>query len=256
MNTPLALTTPHITWIGNTELSIERPPSLQPVLSELSAMGYTIKNLREDDYRKKKGVTIEQMEQEGYSLWYASLQGIERGKCGSCRAYISVGGIRSHGHRCELCGAVTYLEMQDGSMIRFAFPEPGFPPPELVMEVSWWDSEHADLYLYPEPQESREWGVLTGEQAVKHLMDHHACWEHAEIGRKALIKVKYADSPLTSGHRDDTIEVRGVTNHYWNHMIVRLWKGKEYREWDQLPVPEGISIYESWHQRETVDAAT
>src|SRR5690606_40187283 len=62
---------------------------------------------------------------------------IGKGKCNSCESLIDTTGIRSHGHTCEVCGEVTYLEMIEGSTIRFSFhgEERTMLGPELNMEV-------------------------------------------------------------------------------------------------------------------------
>lgn len=244
----LELKTPEITWIGR-DLYIEQPDALMPVLDELRAIGYEVKDCRKDEDRERKSVPVEQQEQEGWYLWYAHLTDIRRGKCNSCQSYIATQGIQSHGHTCEVCGAITYLNIQDGSSVRFSFVgEHGYFPPELNMKAYRWDVEQADLYLYPEPLEHGGWGILKGEKAQEYLMLHQDKWEQVELDGKPYLKVKYADSPWTKDHEGvDTIDVRDIYGHYWNHKIVRLWQGQEYSEWGDFPLPESVIGYESWH---------
>jgi hypothetical protein len=49
------------------------PAALEALLAELRTIGYQIDNLREADYRKKDDVSVETMEKNGWSLWYAHL---------------------------------------------------------------------------------------------------------------------------------------------------------------------------------------
>ena len=248
MNDPdLQFKTPGTVWVGH-DLYIDRPEAVQPLLAELREIGYEIKDCREDYRRKEHGVSVEQMEKDGAYLWYAHLNDIRRGKCGSCQSYISTQGIGHHGHVCEVCGAITYLHIKDGSGVRFSFAgEAGFLPPQLQMKAYKWDAEQGHLYLYPEPLKSGSWGVRSGDEALDLLAKHQDKYERVDLDGKALLKMRYADSWEAKDHEQDSIEVSEVYDHYWNHKIVRLWEGKEYGEWGNFPLPESMVIYEAFH---------
>ncbi len=246
----LQLKTLGAVWVG-WDLYIDRSEAVEPALNELRAIGYTVESLREDEHRHEEGTTVEQMEKGGWSLWYCRLTDIRRGKCSTCQAYISEQGIRSQGHTCENCGAITYLEIQDGSLVRFNFVgEEGYFPSELQMKAYYWDADQSDLYLYPDfPEQRGGWGVLHGDKTQEYLAKHQDKWERVERDGNTYLKVRYVKSSWTKDHEGvSTIDVRDISNHYWGHKIVRLWEGKEYSEWDtKFPVPESISVLEAWH---------
>ena len=240
----LTFNTRGATWIADS-LYVESPEALDSVLNEIRTVGYNVENLRECDSRAKDGTTVDQMEKDGWSLWYCSLKDIRYGKCGSCNEYISIRGILSHGHQCEKCGVVTYLDMIEGSRVRFHFAGDEAWFRHLEMKVYFWDADHGDLYLYPDPIETGSSITLSGERAQAYLQEFKDKWEEVVYEGKILYKVKY----LNSSYVEDisTINVSETMKHHWNHKIVTLWNRKEYSEWESLPVPECFSIYETWH---------
>lgn len=228
-------------------LYVKTPEALERLLNELRDAGYTVDNLREAKHREGRA-TVEQMEQNGWSLWYASIRSdIRRGKCQSCESYIELRGIRSHGHTCEVCGEVTYLDYVDGSRIRFEFLNEAYRgvmfAPQLHMTVQRWDTDEGYLYLYREFHEGGL-SVVTGERAEQYLAENSELWEQVEEDGNALLKVRYPNP----WRRDEAaIEPYDSSGHYSNYREVKVWQGEEYREWDRLPVPESMSIYEAWH---------
>lgn len=223
------------------------PEALKRLLAQLKEVGYEVDNLREDKHRRdNRGATVEQMEKNGWSLWFAALRNLNFGLCGSCNQLISTNGIRSHGHKCEKCGAVTYWELVDGSTIRFAFMEEdrGMFSPELNMKVKRWDTEKGYLYLYPEFLDRGGLSVVSGANAQAYLDRNKDKWEYGSDGDERLIVIKY---DLQWNSKTATINAHDHYGSQWNHKIVKIWKGKQYSEWDRLPVPEMINIYESWH---------
>lgn len=229
------------------DLYVKTPEALERLLNELREAGYTVDNLREAEHREGRA-TVEEMEKNGWSLWYASIRGdISRGKCNSCSSYISRTGIQTHGHTCEVCGEVTYLYIVDGTRIRFEFLNDVYREvmfaPQLNMTAQRWDTEEGYVYFYWEFHEGGL-SAVTGERAEQYLAQNSHLWEKVEEDGKVLLKVRYPNP----WRRDDAaIEPYESYGHYSNYQEVKVWKGQEYREWDHLPVPESMSIYESWH---------
>jgi len=227
-------------------LYVKNPVALERLLTELRKEGYVIENLRNAEYRKSDNVSVEEMEKNGWSLWFAKLPDIRYGLCGSCQQLISVSGIRTHAHKCEKCGAVTYYELIEGSTLTFVFNndgETGFFTPQLRMKVKMWDIENGNLCLYPEFLEGGL-SVVTGKRAEDYLKRNKGKWSYGLIGGEKMIIIKY---DFQWDRRTAMIEPYDSNGHVWNHKIVKVWDGKQYDDFDHLPVPESISIYESWH---------
>ncbi|QQG42118.1 MAG: hypothetical protein HYV90_02270 [Candidatus Woesebacteria bacterium] len=228
------------------DIYAKTPEALNRLLKELRKSGYEVEDLRQSDYRKKDGVPVATMEINGWSLWFAKLPNLRFGICGTCHQQISTTGIQSHGHKCEKCGAVTYYELVDGSTFTFVFnndEERGMFAPELRMKVKEWDTENGILYLYPEFLKGGL-SVVTGEKAEAYLKRNEGKWSYGSVGQGKLIAIKY---DLNWNRNTAVIEPYDHYGSYWNHKIVKVWKGKQYAEYDRLPIPETISIYESWH---------
>lgn len=252
-DTSIALqASPHYVWITDA-LYVTEPEALTPLLDELQSMGYSIEDNRDEAKQTRAGRTViprEEMEQEITPLWFAKLPDMQQGKCGSCGQYISVWGIRSHGHRCEHCGTITYLEIQDGSTVEWYFKTTDSMPRRLYMKAYKWDAEQGLLYLYPETESSR-WLALTGEKAQEYLQYHSDKWHVEEHDGHSLLVAKYRSYAQRKADNDtevsDEIEVMDISSHFINHSIVKLWQGQEYSEWGDLPMPKYLSIYEAWH---------
>lgn len=226
------------------KLHVETQPALEILLKELKQIGYTIKDLRESNYRKDGYVSVETMEKNGWPLWEASLD-VRRGKCKSCNGFIELSCIQSHGHRCELCGAVTYYEIIDGSEIRFSFVEKveSYSFFDISMKARRWDTETGYLYLYPEVADGL-W--LRGEAAEQYFKAKKDEWEEVEEDGRKFIKLRYIDPVNTD--EAPVIKISEIFGHYSNHEIVLVWEGKEYDEFSpDFPVPQSISIHETWH---------
>jgi len=228
------------------DLYVKTPKALKTLLADLCKRGYEIKDLRKDEHRHDRGATVKQMEENGWSLWYASLPDLRRGKCKSCGSLISVVGVHSHGHKCEVCGEVTYYDLVDGSTLTFVFNddgERGFMSPQLRMKVRFWDVESGILYLYPEFLEGGL-SVVTGERAEAYLKRNSNSWRYGSVGDGKVIAIDYS---FQWNRATAKIEPYDSYGHYWNCSIVKVWEGKEYSEFDRLPIPESMSIFEAWH---------
>ncbi len=240
-------------WVAG-DLYCKTPEALEIALETLRTTGYTVTDQRIDGYSIKEGrTTPEQMEQNGWSLWYARLEDIDRGKCKSCQSYISRQGIRMHGHTCEACGEVTFYEMVEGSTISFRFvsTEHGWFDPYLRMTVKRWDTDGGWLYLRREI-EPAGWAMMTPEQAEVYLDEHCDKWELVDEDGQQLIKLRFHMRHFGDPVDDQTvIEPKDIFGHHINYDEVKVWESKEYSQYafgdKRLPIPESISVYESWH---------
>ncbi|MDO8559010.1 MAG: hypothetical protein Q7R84_01635 [bacterium] len=226
------------------DLYVKSQSALESLFDELRRVGYQIDNLREADYRKKDGVSVETMEKNGWSLWFAHID-VRRGKCASCNGLIDVCGIQSHGHKCELCGAVTYYDIIDGTRVQFSFiqrngDDSGIA--DITMKAKRWDTEAGYLYFYPEIFDGL-W--LQGERVKQYFETNKDKWEEVEEDGKKLIRVIY---PQPWNRKVSAIEPSDISRHYFNHKIVRVWENKEYDDCSSdFPLSESMSIYEAWH---------
>lgn len=228
------------------DLYVKTPKALKALLADLRRQGYEIQDLRKAEHRKERGTTVQEMEQNGWSLWYASLPDMRRGKCKSCNSLIDTRGIQSHGHKCEVCGEVTYYDLIDGSTLTFVFNndgERGLMSPQLRLKVKRWDAENGLLYLYPEFLKGGL-SVVTDKKAEDYFYRHTDKWYYDLSGESKIVVIAYT---LQWNRDTAAIEPYDSTDHYWNHSIVKVWDGKEYNEYDHLPIPESMSIYEAWH---------
>ncbi len=225
-------------------LYVKTPEALATLQHELHDIGYKMKNCREDKHDLERGVTAEQKEKNGWSLWFATID-VRSGKCGSCKKLISTLGIKRHGHTCEHCGAVTYLDIIDGTTVRFSFihkdgDNNGMA--DLRLKAKRWDTEAGFIYFYPEIIDGL-WS--RGERAKLYLDSYKDRWDEVTEGDQKLIKIKHE---LDWSYDTAVISLSETSGHYHNHDIVNVWKGKEYSEWaDDFPVADTISIYETWH---------
>jgi hypothetical protein len=229
-------------------LYCKTPEALKALLAVLPNLGYEVKNNREDEYNLKR-TTVEQMEKNGWSLWYASLRDIRFAKCDHCKQYISTVGTRYHGHTCEKCGEIIYLEHVNGSSITFRF-NPETPEYERAMfsprlrgKVHKWDTEEGYLYIYLDTLEPS--GLLTSNEIKQAYLAAHANqYELVNDTSYKSMKVRY---PHPWNRDVAAIEPTDSYGHVQYCSIVKVWNGKEYSEWEQLPIPESMSIYEAWH---------
>lgn len=226
------------------DLYVKTPEALETLLGKLREIGYQIDNHRDEKYRQKnKNVSIETMQKKGMPLWFAKID-VYRGKCLSCNGLIDIWGIETHGHKCELCGEVTYYEIIDGSEVRFSFIQRDGKEhdwADITMKAKRWDTENGYLYFYNEPLTNR-W-LKTEEQFHQFLNENNDKWEYVE--EENLIRVKY---PQPWNSQISAINPAEISNSYRNHKIVKVWEGKEYGKYDQdFPLQESISIFEIWH---------
>ncbi|MBU1970306.1 hypothetical protein KJ605_00805, partial [Patescibacteria group bacterium] len=152
------------------------------------------------------------------------------------------------GHRCEVCGNVTYRHIVKGSRVRFAFrdeiEQQSMFSPQLAMTVYRYDPERGYIY-FEEGFHEGGFCTVVNQRASEYMKHHRGKWQKVTAWGKNLIRVRY--HPRFDNDLRDMVFVYDVYKHAWGAKIVRLWNGREYSEWDRLPVPESISIHETWH---------
>ncbi|MDP2950769.1 MAG: hypothetical protein Q8N55_00115, partial [bacterium] len=233
------------------DLYAKNQEALQSLLEELKKQSYEVKDCNDSkkDARRDKP-SREVQEQQGWTLWFATLgePAYQRvGKCDSCGSYIAIAGIQSHKHKCEVCGAYTFLEFFDGTIVKFSFystEEQSLFPPCLRMRVYDYDEEAECLFLYPTPEKGRGLFELSTEKAEQILEENEDKLTRIERDGKDLLSVPYT---LDWNKKNEVIDVSDISGYKRNYKIVKLFKGKEYGELEKLPVPESYSIFEAWH---------
>lgn len=243
---PITINSEDVVWIGG-DLYCKTPEALTIALEQIRGIGYEVKDERSDGRSIKEGrVTVEQMELNGWSLWYASLD-TRRGKCDFCGSYITTADIRAHGTTCTECGEVIYRKLIDGSTVRFSFVDDGersMFSPELNMEVKRWDTDGGWLYLKYGFLKGGL-GVVIGDKAEAYLAANPDKWELVEEDGEHLIKVRYFNDFYVNP--ESTISMMDTMGHESHARIVKVWEAVEYSEYERLPIPDSFSIYETWH---------
>lgn len=221
-------------------LYVKTPHALAVLLQQLEADGYEIKDYRSGDEPKPKHYRYMSLRDDVCE---------RKGKCGSCNSYIDVRGIRSHKHKCEVCGAYTYIELQDGSTVRFYWIERNERPnafePSMRMKVFDYDDELKCLLLYPDPEDGNnfnDWGIDNARKSLEKNKDKYTFVER-EGQQYIAIPYDVYSHMLTS---ESVINMADSHGHTWNHKIVKLYKGKEYSEWEKLPVADSYNISDAW----------
>jgi hypothetical protein len=249
MINPVTIDSNDVIWIGG-DLHCKTPEALKIALEQIGSAGYAVDDSRKSEHRLRENVSVEQMEQKGWSLWYAHLTDIRKGKCNSCDSLISTRGIQMHGHKCEKCGEVTYLEITDDSLVKFRFKRDDDQVfgPVVRMKAKRYEIEEGWLYLKREFDEYGGFNVVSGEEAEDYLALHADKWELVEEDGEQLVKIRYVHRVLICEGDVDVIEMHEISGHYWNHSIVKVWDGVEYPEWDRdFPMWESFSVFEAWH---------
>ena len=217
------------------------------VLHHLRLLGYRVDDRVKGGGYDKEPIPLATINERRAYRYFARLD-IMRGKCGSCGQYISTLGIRSHGHTCEKCGAVTYRELIDGSTMTFSFLSDSheFWGPKLRLKTKKWEDEYVWFYTSDMQGEHGLGQKLTQEQIDLYLAAHADKWCYDEIGGQKFIKIFYE-----GGYRTKLDQIVIETSDVWgsesNHSIVQVYRGVEYSEYERLPVPDSLHIYETWH---------
>jgi hypothetical protein len=215
-------------------LYVKTEEAMRQLIGEVEAIGYKVEK-----------------SEHGTNSWFASLQDVRKGKCGSCNELIAIEGIQSHGHQCEKCGAVTYWKIIDGTEVRFSFIErdEGKESPMLIdlkMIAKRWETGAGYVYFYPQV----EGGLWTSDDRAKAYFEANSDkWEEVEEGGEKLIKMRHTQPWDRKVCAYNPSEIRGPYGKTHNHSIVKVWDGKVYSEWsDDFPLPDSISLYGTWHK--------
>lgn len=238
--------------IPNTGLYAKSPEALQKLFEELRKRGYEIKDssISEGEpgsfgYKPPRS----EMEKNGWSLWYAKLRDDvlqRKGKCRTCGSYIDTRGIQSHKHKCEICGNYTYLDFENGSTIRFNFiSDERVIHPSLEMTIFGYDDVSRTLLLYPWPIDKDDFLSYSERKGEEYLQKNKKKWFVVKRYGVKFIGIPY-DAYSHHIYSTDVISVSEIFRHRHNFTIVKLYKGKEYGEFESSPVPEYYPIWESW----------
>jgi len=223
------------------DIYCKTPEALEQALGDLRKMGY-IKVVRKDNAN-------------GWPYWNAAPDVARKAKCNTCHHLMDdTAAINSHGHTCEACGTVLYLQIVEDTNIQFFFDrdEPVGFGPKLRMQVIHWDYEDGWLYLKPELLESHNKrslmkNVIYGEQGKQYLNKYSSYWELVELDGTKALKVRHTRNDEGYDFRRD-IGIAKFEKQYENYKIVRIWNGTEYGEYGRLPLHESVTLYETWHQ--------
>ncbi len=218
-------------------LYVKTKTALPVLFAQLRADGYQIKDCGKDEHHPSPGSHYAHLRDDVCE---------RKGKCNSCGSYISNRGIQSHKHKCEVCGEYTYIEYQDGTVVRFDFMgDREVFSPSLRMKVFDYDDELGSLLLYPTPEDGNNLNDWSAENALKVLDRNQDKYTRIQRNGREFFAIRYNPYSIYI-EPDAVISMMEVTGHHWNHKIVKLYKGKEYSEWDSIPVPESYMIYEAW----------
>ncbi len=225
----------HVVDIPQCGLYAKTPQGLAALMQQLLLDGYNIADNGESAHYRAPGT------------YYASLrEDVAQfvGKCGSCKSYISRLGIETHKHKCEVCGAHTFIEYPDGAITRFRFlndPEAGDYEPSIKMKVKEFDDESGCLILYVTPENGNDFNDWSVKNALKVLKRNRPKFTFVTRGGFGFIAIRYAAYSMYV-EQDAVISMSEITNQHRNFQCFKLYQGREYSEYDRLPVVESYTV--------------
>ena len=278
--------TPNVVQVSD-HLYVKNEESLLPLIKELEGLGYEVKESVHQDFRELTSndegyrERRSQLEKIPTSLWYARFREDvlqRKGICRHCGALIDTAGIASHKHVCTNCGGYTYLDVVDGSIIRFAFAKKEEHRGTITMKAKEFDEETKSLIFYPKLINSnRSYLSLNLEQAREYFERNKDSWSFVERlvtekrcilkKRKRLtsrLKKKIKKNPdrylreVTRKRRFvaikqnirsgcvETINICDTQGSQSFYKIVKIFRGKMYDEWDRIPESESFHLVEAW----------
>lgn len=238
-------------------LYVKTPESLSALVRHLTAVGYDVKDVSSGKALGEEKPPRSVQEKEGWSLWYASLSDRVyqfKGKCGSCKGDIRPGSIgRPHGEKCGHCGDTVFLKFVPGSRVKFRFNGDQQSFNDLTLIVHSYDAGNKELRFFKRLEDAlKPDGVPNNvKRSYERLPQQLRLFGHRAFTEKAIDGV-----PVLATHYDvssiyvdgkEKISIYDIWGERRNFSQVKVFNGKEYGQWDKLPIPESHSIYEAWH---------
>lgn len=235
------------------------PVALKDLRKHLQDVGYDVKDSSAGVVGLGERPPRKVQEQEGWALWFGKLSDKvfqRKAECGSCKSLIDILGVQTHGHKCQKCNQPTYLEWVNGGEISFSVVDdtsPSFRRPNFVIHSYDKDKQSLNLYVDPADCSQRKDRRmrnfdLTPEQSkdlVPELTKKFPqTFKLQKIGGVKVLTVNHKDDHYVHEHGINTSHIEGSVQ---NYRIVKLFGGKEFKEWDSIPIPETVSLYEAWH---------
>ncbi|GEM_PF-2161853 len=242
-------------------LYVKKQESLQPLLGHLREVGYTVRDTSSDESFGEKSPR-EVQEKNGWYLWFGSLEDDvlqHKAECGSCGSIIERDGVRKHDHRCECCGAPTYLEFVNGGEVSFSFADdqnPGIKKPTMV--VHSYDKENRKLRFYATPEDCKDRRErrmrnfdYTPAEIAKILPEllkrFPQTLQLEEVDGVEVVSVPYNDDHRLQDHGINISRVEGQIHNYGDADFFRGRRMKPGLCGPELPCPDSVTIYEAWH---------
>jgi hypothetical protein len=244
------------------KLYVKSPESLPVLLEHLAKVGYEVKDISSEKNGSSEKPSREVQEKDGWLLWYGSLTDriLEtKAECGSCKSLISFRGVETHEHECEDCGDYTFVAYSNGGKIRFYIVDDNDREfRDFTLVIHSFDKDKKQMNFYANLSDCKEenkrirrsfmsrsmessYSVLP--EAVKRFPETFTI---GEIDGVKVVSVSHNhESPYIQEHSINPCETIGEKR---NYRQFKLFKGKKFREFlDQLPIPDGVQIYEAWH---------
>lgn len=187
-------------------------------------------------------------------------------ECGSCNEVISRTGVQCHGHKCECCGEVTYLEYVPGGAIRFVFLDKheriGEPLTFQIHDYRTFDDKPNELVLLPQPILG-EYKTPSGQYVRHGLFDVTDPAEAQAIMDEAETRKLFRRENLfcreTDSYQDvivlidpephmitpqSVFNTHDIWGQYRNFKEIDVFRGEKFDKWfgKTLPVPDSLSV--------------
>ncbi len=244
--------------ISRGDFYVKTPDSLDSLRVHLRKIGYNVRDVsRGSKYDKKPAREVQ--EKEGWALWFGTLgkrSFKQKGECGSCKSLIELRGIRSHNHKCEECGKPTYLEYVDGGEISFSVvDDTAHSFRDLTFVINGYDKDKQLLGCYVRPQDCknrrdrRMRNFYRTPEKCEELVPELAAkfpetFKVEKIDGVKILLINHKDDCMVHEHGINTARLEGDIVNYHS---VKIFRGKKFNEFDDLAVPETVSIHEAWH---------
>jgi hypothetical protein len=176
------------------DLYLDDPETLSGVLAQLTNLGYQIQNLRESESRLEKKISVETMEQDSFSLWFATLEreSYTFARCPHCQTLSPTQGCRCKDHICPHCGKRTegrtgIVRVWDG--IEYDEWDFNFPVPETISIYETW--HWAPMPKSPKLHEFIMGALGQVSRQDYYYQDGRAAFSHAQINGMRRFALRY-----------------------------------------------------------------